>query len=98
MNVETTPEFDAWFLDLDDKGQAQVNDRLDRIREHNHFGDRKYLDNSLFELRWKSGRRVYCTLMEDDDGTIALILLGGAKNGQNQDIARACRILGREAS
>lgn len=98
MNVQSTPEFDDWMIKLNRKGRAQVNDRLDRIREHNHFGDKKYLDDSLFELRWKSGRRVYYTLVEDDDGAAALILLGGAKNGQDRDIAHARKILEREAS
>ena len=98
MNVQSAPEFNHWMLELNRKGRSQVNDRLDRIRERNHFGDKKYLDDSLFELRWKSGRRVYYALIEDDDGVAALILLGGAKDGQDRDIAHASKILEREAS
>ncbi|MBI4061685.1 MAG: type II toxin-antitoxin system RelE/ParE family toxin [Elusimicrobia bacterium] len=92
------PEFDSWLLGLSAKEQLQVDDRLDRIKRHSHFGDRKYLGEELFELRWRSGRRVYFALMVDGDGRIALMLLGGDKNGQKQDIARARIILGRETS
>jgi putative addiction module killer protein len=98
MNIESTREFDVWIFGLDEKTQSQVNDRLDRIREHNHFGDKKYLDDSLFELRWKNGRRIYYSLIEDDDGSAALMLLGGSKNGQNRDSVQARKILEREAS
>jgi len=97
LNLLSTPEFDEWLSALEPKGRAQVDDRLDRIREHGHFGDKKHLGNDLFELRWKSGRRVYYAVIEGKDGNAALMLLGGDKNGQKQDIAKARRILEREA-
>lgn len=96
MNVHSTPEFNDWLAGLNPEAQAHVNDRLDRIREHNHFGDRKYLGDELFELRWKNGRRVYFAVAKSVDGSTALMLLGGGKNGQKQDIARARKILERE--
>ncbi|HAM34430.1 MAG TPA: hypothetical protein DEB40_05475 [Elusimicrobia bacterium] len=97
MNILSTPEFNDWLLDLNTKERAQVDDRLDRIREHDHFGDKKFLGDDLFELRWRSGRRVYYAIVEDTNGNAAVMLLGGHKNGQRRDIIHARRILEREA-
>jgi putative addiction module killer protein len=97
MNVDTTGEFHDWFDHLTSKEQSQVEDRLDRIREHNHFGDKKYLGDDLFELRWQNGRRAYYMIAINVSRNVCLILLGGNKNGQKQDIARARQILVREA-
>jgi putative addiction module killer protein len=96
MIIRSTPEFDDWFWDLRAHDRAHIRDRFDRIREHNHFGDRKHLGDALFELRWKNGRRVYCSLVKDSMDNVVLMLLGGSKNGQERDIARARKILGRE--
>jgi putative addiction module killer protein len=98
MNVESTPEFNDWLSLLDEFTRSRVQDRLDRIREHSHFGDKKYLGGHLFELRWRDGRRVYYTLVKEPNTDAALILLGGTKHGQNRDIAQARQILVREAS
>ncbi|MBI5210147.1 MAG: type II toxin-antitoxin system RelE/ParE family toxin [Elusimicrobia bacterium] len=96
-DILSTPEFAEWLTGLDPKSRAQVDDRLDRIRECDHFGDAKYLGGDLFELRWRRGRRVYYAITEEAVGNAVLILLGGDKNGQKRDIAHARRILQREA-
>lgn len=57
-----------------------------RIELHGHFGDSKYLGDKLFELRWKSGIRVY--YFKSDRNEIKL-LLGGDKNAQEKDIQKA---------
>ena len=54
MDIRSTPEFDEWLLGSDAKGRVQVDDRLDRLREHGHFGDTRYLGGDLFELRWRN--------------------------------------------
>ena len=82
----------------DAKGRTQIDDRLDRIREQAYFGDARYLEEGLFELRWRSGRRVYYTIAEGGDGDMVIILLGGGKNGQSRDIAHARKLLGRETA
>lgn len=96
MNVRKMPDFMEWFSEQDPHSRSQIEDRLDRIREHNHFGDRKFLGAELYELRWRNGRRVYYAVAVDQDGKVAIMLLGGNKNGQNHDIAQARRILSRE--
>ena len=96
MIIRSTPEFDAWLSESSSWDKTQIADRFDRIREHNHFGDKKYLGDALCELRWKNGRRIYYTIVREPDGSVALMLLGGSKNGQERDIARARKILGWE--
>ncbi|MFI5345360.1 MAG: type II toxin-antitoxin system RelE/ParE family toxin [Elusimicrobiota bacterium] len=96
MNVRKTPEFEDWFSEQDPHSRGQIEERLDRIREHNHFGDRKFLGAELYELRWRNGRRVYYAVAVDQDGQVAIMLLGGGKNGQTRDISRARNILERD--
>ncbi|MBI4056058.1 MAG: hypothetical protein HY399_00730 [Elusimicrobia bacterium] len=98
MELLRTPEFYTWKATLDEKGQAQVDSRLYRIREYDHFGDCRNLGNDLFELKWKSGRRVYYSVIERSNGEVALLLLGGDKNGQDRDIKQARKILERETA
>ena len=98
MIIRSTLEFNSWISGLTLKSRSQVDDRLDRIREHSHFGDRKSLGDDLFELRWQSGRRLYYSTVHDQSGAIVLLLLGGEKNGQKRDIAHARRILDRDAA
>ena len=96
MKIERTPEFKAWFDRQPEKAKAQIDARLKIIELHDYFGDHKSLGESLLELRWKSGRRVYYTLVMKE--VLALVLLGGLKNAQKKDIEKARRILIREVS
>jgi putative addiction module killer protein len=93
MIVITSREFDEWLFGLGPWEMAKVDDRLDRIRDYDHFGDTRFLGNRLWELRWRSGRRVYCAVIVAADANSALMLLGGDKDGQDRDIAQARRIL-----
>jgi len=96
MNILTAREFDEWYFALGPWELAQVEDRLDRIREYSHFGDTRFLGDRLWELRWRSGRRIYYAVVVGESGKGALMLLGGDKNGQDRDIAQARRILERD--
>jgi putative addiction module killer protein len=91
-----TPEFEEWVDSQTKKEQAQIDDRLSLIAFEGHFGDHKSVsdDNSVWELRWTSGRRVYYSYVPHSK---VLILLGGNKNGQTKDIARAHRILAKRS-
>jgi putative component of toxin-antitoxin plasmid stabilization module len=57
IRVERTSEFNEWFEGLNLKDQLQIDSRIQRIRDHAHFGDTKNLGHGLAELRWKNGRR-----------------------------------------
>jgi len=57
-----------------------------------NFGDHKQLDSKLFEMRFffGSGYRVYYTIKSN---RIVLLLAGGDKSSQQQDITMAITIL-----
>jgi len=96
--ILTTDEFLEWVDSLGNKLRSLIDNRLDRIRESNHFGDLKPLGNGLYELRWKNGIRVYFSYVVSDDGRMVLMLWGGDKNGQGRDIAKARKLQGRASS
>ncbi len=87
-------EFDDWFTNRPDNERYQIQERFHRITEEGHFGDHKSVsnDNSIWELRWKNGRRIYYTYFPEAK---ILLLLGGNKNGQKKDIKRAENILAK---
>ena len=94
MEISKTQEFERWFRDETVKSQGQIIARLTKIQVYNHFGDYKLLGNSLLELRWKSGRRIYFTVYQEKD-KIVLLLLGGYKDGQNKDIKKAKTLIAK---
>ena len=94
MRIKMASEFRSWLEKLSDKERGQIENRLARIRLHDHFGDAKHLDEGLCELRWKNGIRVY--FYRASPATI-VILTGGKKNAQKKDIKKA-RVLHRRYS
>ena len=95
MEIVTTEDFAKWFHRLTHREQAQINARLARIEAFGHLGDWKYLGDSIAELRWKNGRRIYFSKIGNK---IILLLSGGLKNAQKKDIQKARIILRRYAS
>ena len=91
-----TLEFEEWIASQTKKEQSQIDDRLSHIAFEGHFGDHKSVsdDNSVWELRWANGRRVYYSYIPH---LKVLMLLGGNKNGQTKDIAKASRILAKRS-
>lgn len=91
MKIIESAEFSHWFENLKDNAtKKQIYQRLSRIRLYGHFGDCKVIDNELKELRFfnRSGTRIYYALL---DGVV--LLLGGDKDTQQRDIAKAKAIL-----
>jgi putative addiction module killer protein len=97
VRLRRLPEFHEWVSGLSPKNRAQVDARLLRIQDSDHFGDARYLGDGLAELRWKSGMRVYFSRMEDVQGKAVLLILGGTKHGQDKDISKARLLLRRYA-
>ena len=95
LRIERTPEFNEWFDSLTLKEKLQVDSRIQRIRDHSHFGDAKSLGDGLAELKWKSGKRVY---FAKTGPVIILLLNGGLKNAQKKDIQKARILLERYAN
>lgn len=93
--VERSAEFDDWFADLTIEEQAQVSKRIEKIKYDEHLGDFKYIDDGLFELRWKNGWRVYFMRISLKE---IMLLVGGHKNGQKKDIKKARLAIRRYAN
>lgn len=83
--------FTQWLADLADRqARARILARLERL-EIGNFGDSKFIRDGVSELRidWGPGYRVYF----GRDGRIAILLLcGGDKRKQGQDIKRAIEL------
>lgn len=77
--------FQQWYLKLDKGIQGRINVRLRRVKLGS-YGDYKSLSGEICELRFKSGIRIY---FSEIDGKILLLLLGGGKTRQSDDIKKA---------
>ncbi|MBK8701148.1 MAG: type II toxin-antitoxin system RelE/ParE family toxin [Saprospiraceae bacterium] len=90
--IEKTSEFDKWLKKLTDlRVKAKVLFRIQKLELEEHFGDFKQVGEGILELRidFAKGYRVY--LMEKDK-KIIILLLGGVKSTQKEDIKKAKEI------
>lgn len=87
--------YKEWFKTLGLKDQGVVDTRIDSYIENGFLINSKLLDSEfcLYEFKWKNGIRVYYSFIEDQDGKLMLLLLGGNKNSQSRDIVRAKNII-----
>ena len=76
--------FTRWLKSLDRVVRSIIDTRLIRVQKGN-LGDYKSLKDGVFELRIQLGYRVYFVMI----GTTILLLHGGSKSTQFQDIGRA---------
>lgn len=78
--------FTEWLRGLDVQTRARVRVRIDRL-EDGLFGDVEPVGEGVSELRldFGPGYRVYF----GQQGLQVYLLLGGSKQGQNNDIRRA---------
>lgn len=89
-----TLEYNEWVKEESPRSQVQINKRLSMIKFEGYFGDHKSisfyekgeLKDSVWELRWKDGRRIYYAYIPEKR---ILLLLGGNKNGQSKDVSKA---------
>lgn len=80
--------FERWLESLRDRqARARIKKRLDRIGLGN-LGDFKSVGEGVMELRidYGPGYRIYCAQF---GATIILLLYGGDKSTQDQDILKA---------
>ena len=88
IEVRRTGEFIDWLVALRDiPARARIAKRIDRIALGN-FGDAKSVGGGVSELRFTfgPGYRVYYTRRGD---IVVILLCGGDKGSQEQDIERA---------
>lgn len=91
FQIIKTTTFDAWLKSLaDQRAKAAILARIDRMRLGN-LGDNKALGDGLHEARlfYGPGYRLY--YLRDGD-TLVVLLTGGDKDSQAQDIHRARRL------
>ena len=80
--------YEDWFVNLNDfVAKARISVQINRIKL-GLVGDAKSVGGGVHELRIHAGKgyRVY---FANDGNTIIVLLCGGSKNTQNNDIAKA---------
>ncbi|BAZ53778.1 hypothetical protein NIES4103_64610 [Nostoc sp. NIES-4103] len=88
LTVDGRNPFDEWLGSLRDiKAKAKIRVRLDRVEDGN-LGDYKFVGEGVFELRidYGPGYRIY---FAQEGTTVILLLCGGDKSTQEQDIRKA---------
>jgi putative addiction module killer protein len=92
LEIIKSDTFDAWLRSLRDRqAKARVEVRIRRLSLDNP-GQYRSLKNGINELKidYGPGYRVYYTFRNQ---TLVLLLCGGDKSTQDQDIKSALRIL-----
>mgnify|MGYP002635494617 CR=1 FL=1 len=93
--IEKTDEFDRWLKKLKDlKAKAKILFRIQKIEREGHFGDCKSVGDGIRELKvnYSKGYRVY---FKEKDGRMIVLLVGGNKSTQQNDIKKAKEIWSR---
>lgn len=88
MTEDNICPFECWLESLRDRqARARIKKRLDRI-ELGNLGDFKSIGKGVMELRvdYGPGYRIY---FAQSGATIILLLCGGDKSTQDQDILKA---------
>ncbi|PSN15891.1 addiction module killer protein [filamentous cyanobacterium CCT1] len=88
MSVDGSCPFEAWLDNLRDRqARARIKKRLDRV-ELGNLGDAKPLGEGVSELRvdYGPGYRIYFAQVGI---AIIVLLCGGDKSSQRQDILKA---------
>lgn len=91
VEVFSTEDFDRWLRKLKDReGRLRILSRIDRLA-HGNPGDAKGVGGGVWELRltYGPGYRVYYA---QRGKRVALLLCGGDKSTQQNDIAAAQRL------
>ena len=84
-------EYSDWYETQTAKVRAQIDSRLEKIRDFGHYGHMKKLSSVLFEIKFNNGNRIYYT-EKIINGKAVILILGGNKNGQDKDIKKAQKI------
>lgn len=96
VDIRRTPQFEKWLRSLRDRrALLRITDRLMRFA-FGTTGDTKSVGNDVHELRFSfgPGYRIYYMWR---GSTLVLLLIGGDKDSQVRDIAKA-KELAKEAN
>ncbi|MBB3697792.1 type II toxin-antitoxin system RelE/ParE family toxin [Flammeovirga yaeyamensis] len=94
MEIKETKSFSNWFKKLKKKRRFaayEIMKRLNRVKNRN-LCDCKAIGKGIHELRihFEKGYRIYFTYV---NGQIILLLAGGDKTTQREDIIKSKKIL-----
>jgi putative addiction module killer protein len=92
MKIRYTAVYRIWYKNLTDiKARVRIDLRLNAVRKGT-FGDQKSVGDGVFELRidYGPGYRIYYKMADTE---IVVLLCGGDKRTQDEDIAKAKDIL-----
>ncbi|MFA9198585.1 MAG: type II toxin-antitoxin system RelE/ParE family toxin [Aquirufa sp.] len=91
--IEKTVEFDKWFRKLKDiRAKAIILFRIQKVESDGHFGDCESVGDGIRELKidYAKGYRIY---LKEKEGRLIILLIGGNKSTQQNDIKKAKEIL-----
>jgi hypothetical protein len=90
-DVDTTDEYDAWFMDQEEDGQAAIRMKVEFLTEYGPNLPRPYADtlkgsklSNLKELRAQTTAHVFRIAFLFDEKRKAILLTGGDKKGKNE--------------
>lgn len=97
IKIFRSGNYKHWYRGLTGKDKKIIDARIDTAKNFGALNKYKLLDKnfSLYEFKWDSGLRVYFSLLKDKDGNFMLLLTGGNKNSQAQDIRDAKNLTGK---
>ena len=90
-DVKTTDEYDAWFLEQIEDGQASIRMKVELLEEYGPLLPRPHADTlkgstlgNLKELRAQTENHVFRVAFLFDEERNAVLLIGGDKKGKNE--------------
>ena len=89
--VETTEEYDSWFLNLAEDGQESIRIKVELLAEYGPHLPRPHADtlkgsklSNLKELRAQTEKHVLRAAYIFDEKRKAVLLIGGDKKGKEE--------------
>jgi len=89
--VDTTDEYDSWFLEQSEGGQASIRTNVELLTKYGPHLPRPYADtlkgsklSNLKELRTQTTEHVFRVAFLFDEERKAVLLIGGDKKGKNE--------------
>ena len=89
--VETSDEYDTWFLEQAENGQASIRMKVELLAEYGPHLPRPHADtlkgsnlSNLKELRAQTENNVFRVAFIFDEERKAILLIGGDKKGKNE--------------
>ena len=91
--IKKTAEFDKWLRKLKDiRAKAKILIRIQKLENDEHFGDCESVGDGIRELKINFAKG-YWVYFKEQDGKVIILLIGGDKSTQQQDIEKAKEIL-----